>query len=244
MNKNALVIVIFCFCIMIAPVTAQTGKTVVAKHGSTPTIDGVVNDSEWSDASSVIFNGVQVFVKQDDANLYVGFKAPFLLQSAMFIYFDVNNDNSSSLEPDDICIGMNYNGTLSEFHKSSSTALWELASASGWTAGFQATSTTCEAEFKIGYAKLGITAGTDKTMGIDFNYVSFATSENYFWSYDPNYQTSITPSSWGSISFGGYNGIPEFPTIALLSLMMIAVLFLAIVYRRSHGKPSEGTLSS
>jgi len=236
MNKKAFVVVLLLlFSVLILPVVAQTDKTIVAKSGSPPTIDGLVGDSEWSDASSISFNGTQVFVKQDGANLYIGFKAPVLSQSAMFIYFDINNDNSSTLNSDDICIGMNYNDTLSEFHKAASSQLWELTSASGWTASFQ-TTTTCQAEFKIGYAKLSLTAGIDKILGINFNYVSFAGGlENYFWS-SISQNTSITPSSWGRINSVGYNWVPEFPSLLVLSLMMIAVLFLSVTYKRFQRK--------
>jgi hypothetical protein len=234
MNKKAFVMVLFLFfSIAILPVVAQTAKTIVAKYGSTPTIDGFVGDSEWSDASSISFNGTQVFVKQDGANLYVGFKAPVRSQSAMFIYFDINNDNSSTLNSDDICIGMIYNGTLSEFHKASNSVLWELTSASGWTASFQTTTTTCEAEFRIGYAKLSLTAGIEKTLGINFNYVSFATSENYFWSFNPDVQnTSITPSTWGSINSSGYNWIPEFPSLLILAFFVVAASLITIASKK------------
>jgi hypothetical protein len=231
--KKLVIVLLFCFSISVLPVIAQIGEAVVAKYGSTPTIDGLVGESEWSDASSISFNGVQVFVKQDSVDLYVGFKAPFLSQSAMFMYFDVNNDNSSILESDDICVGINYNSTLSEFHPAS-TGLWELASSSGWSASFQEASTTCQAEFRISYAKLGLTAGTDKTLGINFEYVSFDTLEDYFWSFDPNIQqSSLDPSTWGSINSSGYNWIPEFPSLFVLSILMIAVPLVSAIYRKS-----------
>lgn len=244
MNKNTLIILTLCASIMISPVIAQTTNTVVAKYGSSPIIDGTVDDSEWSDASTITFNGVQVFVKQDGVHLNVAFKSPVLEDSGMFIYIDVNNDNSTTLSSDDICIDALANGTRSEFHKASGAAVWELASASGWTGAFLRTATACQAEFSIDYSKLGLVAGTEKTMGINFEYVSFLTLEDYFWSFNSAYVTNRAPFTWGSINSSGYNWIPEFPSLAIVSLIMMAMPFVAIAYRRSHAKSPKAVLSS
>jgi len=105
MNNNVMVVVLFlCFSAIVAPVLAQTGNVVIAKYGSTPTIDGLVGDAEWSDASLVSFNETQVFIKQDGKNLYVGFKAPIYPFSVMNVLIDVNNDKGLLPQLDDMAL--------------------------------------------------------------------------------------------------------------------------------------------
>ena len=221
----------------IAQVLAQSGNSIVAKYGSTPTIDGLVGDAEWSDASTISFDGAQVFVKQDGSSIHVGFKTPILQEELVSILFDVENDKGSYLTSNDIGIFIWYNGTTFESHKDTSQNGWLLTSVSGWTAISQTTSTNCHAEFKISYSKLNITAGTDKALGINFGFgsaISSSSSELYFWSGSDggSSHTGVNPSEWGTLNSSGYDWVPEFPSLFILSGLLIAVPLIAIAYRK------------
>jgi hypothetical protein len=241
MNKYAVVtILLLCFSISILPATAQS-LTIIAKSGSTPTIDGLIVDSEWNDASSVSFNGTQVFLKQDSKNLYIAFKAPIYPLSVMSVYIDVNNDRGLLLQSDDIAIGVANSNTLAEGHVVNNA--WTPAGISGWTGISQTASNIVQAEFNVTYAKLNIVAGSNKTFGINFAY---QTSSNlptlgtvFTWSNPGNLaQPENNPSAWGIMNSNGYNWIPEFSSLLALSLLMMATLFLTIGYRHSHNKKS------
>lgn len=230
-----LIFLFLCFFMVIAPVVAQTDNVIVATYGSTPAIDGRISDNEWSDASAYSFNGTEVFVKQDGVNLYIAFKAPLYADSGFFIMFDVKNDKSSLLLSDDILIGITKNNTLIESDVYDSQ--WAVARSYGWRAHTETVSNSTHAEFKIEYIKLNITAGTEKTMGINFRY---DVSNNppmldayFIWS---NVGTTeypeFFPASWGTINSEGYNWIPEFPSLLALLLLILVASFIAVAWKK------------
>ena len=230
---------LFCFSISVLPVIAEIPSVIIAKSGSTPTVDGLVVDTEWSDASSVSFNGTQVFIKQDSKNLYIAFKAPVYQLSVMSVYIDVNNDRGLLLQSDDIALGVANNNTLLEGHAVNNA--WTSTGVSGWTGHSQTASNTIQAEFNVTYAKLNIVAGNDKTFGINFAY---QTSSNpptpgtvFYWLNTAGLaHPENNPSAWGIMNSSGYNWVPEFSSLLVLSLLMMAMLFLTITYRHSHSK--------
>lgn len=117
------------------------GYEIVAVYGSTPTIDGFIDIIEWSDAASVSFNNTEVFVKQDGTNLYIAFNVsnkPFQEQDGVCLYFDVDHDGNTSLQPDDIGVVTIRNGTLMEGNVTGGA--WTIKSVSGWTAQVNSTS--------------------------------------------------------------------------------------------------------
>jgi hypothetical protein len=240
MNRKPFgIVLLFCFSISVLPAIAQIPSTIIAKSGSTPTIDGLVGSSEWSDASTVSFNGTQVFLKQDGQNLYIAFKAPIYPASVMNVAFDVNNDRGLIPQSDDITLGIDNSNTLGEAHVVNNQ--WDRVPVSGWTGQSQTASNIIQAEFSIPYAKLNIVAGSNKTLGINFAYLTSSNPPTpgtvFWWLNTANLaQPELNPSAWGVMSSTGYSWVPEFSSLLALSLLMVTMLFLTIVYRHSHGK--------
>jgi hypothetical protein len=213
---------------------------VVAVYGSTPTIDGAINASEWSDASSVSFNDTEVFVKQDGENLYIALNvtdAPLMHieRDSIQISFDVDHDGSNTLRPDDLLFGVFRNGTFLEAYVLWGT--WAVKEVSGWAAVVNSTPDMWQAEFNITYSKVNVFAGVEKTIGVSIGWYlhSEEGQTRAFWppeGYNDWYQMS--PSAWGAITSAGYNWIPELPSFVIMPLFMIMTLLAVIVYRRKQ----------
>jgi len=244
MNNKLIVVVLFlCFsAAVITPIFAQF-PTIVAKSGSTPTIDGVVNDNEWNNASSVSFSGVQVFLKQDGKNLYVAFKGPVYPLTIMNVLFDVNNDRTLLPQSDDLTLGVQSNNILGEAHVVNNQ--WDRITPSGWTGASQTISNTIQAEFSIPYAKLNIVAGTDKTLGINFAYQTLTNPPNpgtvFWWSNSADLANpEMTPSAWGRINSTGYNWVPEASSLLILSILMVTISLILIARKKpQHRQPEK-----
>ena len=211
---------------------------IVAVYGSTPIIDGVINSTEWIDAASVSFNNTDVFVKQDGANLYIGFnnsEAPYHEEDFVGIFIDVNNDGGSTLLQDDIAVVIYRNGTLLEVNVTEGQ--WNLTSVSGWTASLHSTLDVWQAEFNITYSKIEVIANTEKTIGVLFA-ANYRAMLPYPFCWPPKYypNTYDNPSEWGGMTSTDYNWIPEFPQFLVLPLFIMATLSATIVYKTKHTK--------
>jgi hypothetical protein len=210
---------------------------IIAISGSTPTIDGSINTTEWNDATELEFNNTQVFVKQDGMNLYVGFNVSDTAlygEGYVLIALDLSNDKNQTLQPDDIAFGITNDGTLLENNVTGGT--WNqnnpnLTSTSCWTARFHSLQNIWQAEFNIAYSKIGIVAGIDKTLGVFFAVVGESQYKAY---YPPTDEISPEshPSTWIELASVGYSWVPEFPLFLVQLIFMIATLLTVIVYRR------------
>lgn len=211
---------------------------IVAVHGSTPTIDGFIDPIEWSDAASVSFNETEVLIKQDGVNLYIAFNVsnkPFQEQDTVVIEFDVDHNGNTTLQPDDVGLGVYRNGTLIEANVTEGA--WATKSVSSWTAKLNSTSDIWQVEFNITYPKIEVTAGIEKTVGVTFLCFLYpGDGSPTFIGWPPNspINAQVNPSSWGDMTSAGYNWIPEFPSLIILPLFMIATLLAVIVYRRKR----------
>jgi parallel beta-helix repeat protein len=206
---------------------------IVAAYGSTPTIDGTISVNEWGDASSVSFNNTEVFVKQDGANLYVAFNvlnAPFHEQDAVGLYVDAENDGNSSSQPPDIIMGIYRNGTLVEGNLTEGTVT--QTNVTLWTASFHSDSNMWQAEFNITYSKIGVVAGVEKTLGVVFISGSGWLPYPFTWPPEDSWDLQNDPSLWGEMTSTGHNWIPEFPSLPILLLLMIAMLLAIIVSKK------------
>jgi len=235
MNRKV-VYILFLFMamsVLILGARGTNGYEIVAVDGSTPTIDGTVNSGEWSDASYVQFNYTVVYVKQDGVNLYVGFAMgyPLVYEPNATIQFDVDHDESKMLQSDDLKIWIFRNGTLGE--ASVIDWKWTPTTVRGWNAKIRIHEFSWNAEFNITYSKIEVVAGVAKTLGVAFlstgNIGSVPTSVS--WPPDPS-EIINSPSNWGDLTSTGYNWIPEFPSLIILSLFMTVTLLTAIIYRR------------
>jgi hypothetical protein len=232
-------VLLFCFSILVLPTIAQSSSTIIAKNGSTPTIDGLVGTSEWSDASTLSFNGTQVFVKQDGNNLYIAFKAPVYVASVMNVYIDVNNDKGSTLQSDDATLSVGNDDTTKESNVVSNA--WARTAVSGWTGRSQTASNTIQFEISVTFAKLNVVAGSSRTLGINFGY---QTSNNppaleaiFYWLNTAGLaQPGINPSAWGTMNSTGFNWIPEFPSLLILPLFIVLTLLAVSLFRKTNQK--------
>jgi len=216
-------------------VVVPESPSLIAVYGSTPTIDGTIDVHEWSDAASSSFNNTKVFVKQDGTNLYVGFNNSddqFHDDDTVLIQFDVEYDGGLTLQPDDIAMLVYRNGTLLEANVTGGT--WTLKEVSGWTAVVNSTLDMWQVEFNITYPKISVVAGVGKTIGAMFaRYRGLDGTSPEVFSWPPGYtEVYANPSMWGAITSAGYNWIPEFPSLPILLLLMIATLLTVIVHRK------------
>jgi hypothetical protein len=213
MNRNFVLTfaLVFCLSFLVIGVGGHNPwYGIVAVYGSTPTIDGAVNVSEWSDAASVSFSNTEVFVKQDGVNLYIGFsnsETQFHDDDSVSIAIDVNHDGSLMLQPDDLGLGVYRDGMLIETNVTGVT--WNLANVSGWTARVNSTFDMWQVEFNITYSKINVVAGMEKTIGVVFGcYRGLEGSSPNKFSWPPDIPSSPegNPSMWGAITstWNGY----------------------------------------
>jgi len=224
-------VLVLCCCLPTFRVVGHNvDYEIVAVYGSTPAISGNMHLGEWDDAESVSFNYTEVFVKQDGRNLYVAFNvsdATIDARENVHIYFDVNHDDGASFKPDDILMAAFRNGTLVEGHLENGT----YVNATGWSADTFVLGGFWQAEFNITYAKINVTAGVEKTLGVAFEVIDFDFAY-IFQSWPHNlrdYGPPLDPSMWGGLISSPYNWIPEFSPLSILPLLIIApVLFITV----------------
>jgi len=212
------------------------GYEVVAVYGSTPTIDGIINIHEWSDAASVFFNNTKVFVKQDGINLYIGFnnsETQFHHDDAVNILIDVDHDGSLTLQSDDVGLGVYRDGTLIEVNVTGGTPT--ITEVSGWTAVVNSTFDMWQVEFNITYSKINAVAEVEKTIGVAFAcFRGLDGSPNVF-SWPPGYTEIVgNPSKWGDITSEGYNWIPEFPSWIILPALLVIATLTTLLRKRKN----------
>lgn len=218
---------------------------VVATYGPTPTIDGTVGSGEWGSAA-LSFAYTQVFTKQDGNNLYVAFKATddsnpnihFTGEDYSMLLFDVDYDRKSSLQPDDLWLMVERNGTLLEARVTAGQ--WtSMPMVSGWDARAVSGSQMWQCEFNISYSKIGVTAGGAKTIGVVFasthgvkdmsgyvyNWPPYGDETGWIWMRN-------NPSAWGILDSSGFDWVPESPSFLALSLFMIATLLSIAAFRK------------
>jgi len=226
--------------VAVTGVFGDPANEIVAKPGPTPTIDGVISSGEWVTASNVTFNQTTVYVMQDGFNLYVAFMVSdsiYSIGDECHVFFDVEHDKSSSLQSDDIRLIVKRHGVLLEL-KGSGEYGWMVATTSGWTAEVNSTSTFWQVEYNITYSKINVSAGSNKTLGVEFesyNYDVGVLGTQYMWppSDDPNFDKK--PSQWGAMTPNTYNWIPEFSNQLILVIALTAAT-LILLYVKTRKK--------
>jgi len=92
-----------------------------------------------------------------------------------------------------------------------------------------------QAEYNITYAKIEITAGQPKTLGIAFESWDYATGLPVFWPPMTPIESNY-PSNWGNLT-SEENWIPEFPSsVALLGFLMLITIPLVFIKKESNRK--------
>jgi len=218
--------------------SANSGNIMIAMYGSTPTIDGSIKDSEWSDASTVtlsVTGGVNctVYAKQDGINLYVGFNIPDVTYNSTdccVIIFDVNHDGNVSLQIDDMWLTVSRIGTKREYNVTASG--WFPTTVSGWAAQASSASGAWQCEYNITYFKVDVTAGTNKTLGVMFLIIDKDVEMGWYaW---PLTASILKPVTWGDITIT--KQAEPFPTWVVAIIVVIAGLGVAILVYFSRVK--------
>ena len=187
--------------IMVGVPQVRAIAVVDVTYGSTPTVDGSISAGEYYDAHLLTFatsgGTCTVYFKHDGSSLYVAFDVPNVdAGSSVQIFVDTNYDRASAPQTDDYRFTIKLDGLMAENQGTGTgwnPTVWD--SAVGWTGARQQFASTWNAEFAIPYAKLGITAGVAKTIGISF-WNAWAQSD-YRW---PTGADWVTPSTWGAAS--------------------------------------------
>lgn len=223
---------LLCLSVAVTGVSGNLANEIIAKAAdTTPTIDGVISPGEWISASNVTFNQTTVYVMQDGTNLYVAFNVSDSTYSGLgdecHIFFDVKNDKSSSLQSDDRYLVVKRNNNLVELKENAGG--WQLTTTSGWTAAVNSLSTLWQVEYSITYAKINVTAGSAKIIGVEFE--SFDVNippmgARYMWPYseDPNFDTK--PNLWGNLI--SINWVPEFSNPLILFIAFTATISILL----------------
>jgi hypothetical protein len=205
-------------------------EQLTAAYGSSPSVDGFISPGEWDDASTVSFNHTVVYIKQNGENLYAAFNVSDntanLSRDGVAIAIDVLNDGGASPQDDDIILYIIRNGTLLEARDaiSPSSSLVE-----GWNGSASSTSDYWQAEFNITYAKVQITPGESKVLGLALLSFDFTMIYPGFW--PPMNPSDSGPSNWGNL-ISEENWIPELSSFCILPLFIIATLLAALVCKK------------
>ncbi|HJX37618.1 MAG TPA: hypothetical protein VJ714_03360 [Anaerolineae bacterium] len=182
------------------PATSGGGNSIDVRYGSAPTIDGVIAPGEYGSPSQIQFVGyegtVLVYVRHDASNLYVAFDLPDTTPyggsgPAVQVFLDTNHDQDTTPRSDDYRLTIDKGGGQDE--GVGNGVGWDPGSQIDWSGGRSVNATGWQAEFSIGFAKLGITPGTPKTFGFAVANV-WTLSGDYYW---PTGGDWDEPDTWG-----------------------------------------------
>lgn len=169
--------------------------------GSTPALDGVVSAEEYADAKSVSFatsgGTCTVYFKHNGTTLYVAFNVSNLdAESGVQVFVDLDYDRASLPQTDDYRFTISRRSGADEYGENQGTGTgWSAwGPPVDWTGAHQDLASTWNAEFEIPYAKLGITAGLAKTIGIAFSNCWTSTGDHWW----PTGADWMNPSTWGT----------------------------------------------
>lgn len=196
--------------------------------GTTPTQDGIIGTTEWSDALSAnlyIVSGSnpsfvygKVYVKHDSTALWVAFDIYDTTHNIddfgdrTLVYIDKDYDRAANPQLDDFfCVLRRMDTTNSYVFQAQGLSTnngnasdWSTYSPMGtWTAVManvgSGAGSSWTVEYKIPYADIGVVRGTPKTIGINFG-TTDAFSIWPAWVNDPNGTNWLHPNTWGKIS--------------------------------------------
>jgi len=180
---------------------AQKNTIHLTESSITPTIDGIIQESEWKDAKEILINvianqNVTVLVKYDAENIFVAF-------------INLTNANKIRLNPELLIHteveNLGWNENCYWFHSSYGNCAaigqyyyWEDCTTNpiGWKANtFPFKNENNNMEFKISFSKLNITPTKRKQIRIAFK-LSNPLEQHTYW---PKTASITSPLSWGLI---------------------------------------------
>jgi hypothetical protein len=221
---------------------AHSGDIIVVQAGTPPTIDGTISSGEWLPSENLVyFSGpggrwVNLWLKHSDTDLYIGVRIDddtYNTGDKFSMQIDVNHDGGSAPQTDDIRIYCQRD-PAGLFGEDVGTGTgWTSATASGWFAVLTTAADKWEIEFSISYAKLGIVAGVNKTLGIQLGIWDFGVQ----WYYWPSGSNMSNPNTWADL-YSSVNFVPENSKILVL---FFAIITLFIVFRKARRKSNHYT---
>jgi len=203
MKRVLLALAALVLILMLTAVSFALPEGIDVTCGSTPTVDGIISPGEWTCADCVTFategGTCTVYFKHDGTTLYVAFDIPNKVEgSAVQIFLDTDYDRATLPQTDDWRFTISRRDYPDEFGLNQGTGsgwtpwitqgdgVWD-----GWYGERSDIDSHWNAEFAISYAKLGITAGQPKCIGISFlNCWPF----HHYW---PDGADWDDPSTWG-----------------------------------------------
>lgn len=234
MSKSILALLVIASCLsalLVAVEGYDPDYPIIVWAGSTPNIDGVMTSGEWDDASTTQFDYTVVYFKQDGVNLYVAFNVSdnTLNMEGDIVMFgiDVLNDGGPQTQPDDVFFFMSRSG-----YKGEQNGTGDAVPPTGWIGYATSPSNYWQVEFSITYAKIQITPGVPKTLGVTLESID---GSNIYWWPPIAFIQLISPSYWGNL-ISGEAWIPEFPLFLIFPLFIMATLLAVIVCRNKLRK--------
>jgi hypothetical protein len=189
-------------------------KPVNAVYGTTPELDGTISEGEWDDAETPDFySDIPVSFKRNCSHLHVlfiwdmsdgppsGHEDDYKDYDGTGIIFDLDNDEGSDPDTDDILLRVYLNGSLREMQGTGSG--WGYVTVTGWTA-FTGWSQFGDpvVEYSIPYSKIGVTSGVAKTLGMSFGRYRLDRMGELYSVWWPKVQADPEiPDTWGEIVF-------------------------------------------
>jgi len=233
MNKYVGIMLLSIAILLLTPKATQVrahspGYEVVARYGTTPTIDGTISDGEWTDASTVTFlvtGGATctVYVKQDGSYLYVAFNIPdttYYTDDISYVLIDVGHDLWQDPPAEDFCFEIYRDGETVEagITLGPEGSEWEYRAPTGWTAAFSSTGTGWQTEYSIEYSKIGVTAGEEETLGVMFETSDRHNSAYSYYGWPPDSNEEY-PNTWADLtSPAPWFWIPGMPLGAIAAI--------------------------
>jgi len=175
-----------------------------AVYGSTPNLDGVISPGEWDDAE-VINLDEGAYVKRNCSHLHIGFIVEYAAGPGIpdtdrsVVLFDVNHDNGTSPQVDDLQLRVYYSGSIAEFQGTGSN--WTMVTPSGWEAVRGNTLGEVSYEYSIPYSKIGVTSGEADVLGFALGiYHNGPGGVNDYW-WPSNIPNLNQPDTWTDLIF-------------------------------------------
>ena len=219
-------------------VMAHSGDVIIVQSGTPPTIDGTISPGEWSPSENLVyFDGpsgwVNLWFKHSNDSLYIGVSIAdntYNTGDKFNMQIDVNHDGGSTPQTDDVRMYCQRDPAIIREENGTGTGWGASTTPSGWSAALNTTADKWEIEFNISYTKLGIVAGFNKRLGIQFGVWDFGVQ----WYYWPSGGDMNSPDTWADL-YSSVNFIPENSTI-LVSFLIIITLFVAFRKTRRKSK--------
>jgi hypothetical protein len=131
--------------------------------GPSPVVDGRISPGEYAIAHKLVFPGyggdVEVFFKEDASYVYLAFDFghPQTSGSAAQVFLDTQHNGGTAPQADDYRLSVTRSGSTME-NRGTGTSWGSPTAPVSWTAATTTTLSGWQAEFRIEYAKLGVTA--------------------------------------------------------------------------------------